>query len=695
MVCPITIPTDAERLISFCSNFTINGPYSGSVVLADCACELDPGCEEICTPVEIGIDNLGFEVNCCDTDDAEDLEYLTACYAEDPLWLAGLLRTYGRDVDAGTVTSNVSSYFDYLQTKPINTQQFNGTDLATVLNTLFTYYTGTPSNLYCLESFENVKIKGPVEGNSSYAELYALAQAGCANLFVQVGGCLTVELWKDHDDPTEFVIPGALLISARPSEYRFPNTSVIRARGASLPKVECGTEILSNDIEGNQGSIRKCTIAGVPTQSTSTTFNNLRGNEKDILAANVFSTNTCIIDDKFNVGDGTFGSETLLIDASNPACLVDGLVDCDAVYAAVSAGDTTCLSYYSVVPTCTDYIVTGGLQSVFDESLYGSYHGPGYGGGWGSNSKNFGNQYMNWVKGNFPVPYSMFGFGAFGSQNFFSSTTGENKNQGSSFTDQPSFQQCETVATVPNIGTCGISIEEINNKYVPCKEQLFKLAVRRFQEIKMAQNSWDVEVAYTPCLKINQMVEFTVPETVDCPTQTVRGLIGGMNVCHNAQEGCTTMKLSIQDVSCIGQTFYTSGNLVQSPCAGQDSGGLNPWQTSALGIDQQSSVQSGVLTLFAQGTGNAYAYYTHSEMTPGATYNWSYDYETLTGWGSTITSFPITAGTGGSNLVGSGTESGSFIAGGTSVQFTFDLITPPVATYMRITNIVITKTVLA
>ena len=664
MTCQPTAFGDPQlRIESFTAQYVLNGAYNASIMLADIACEDDPGCLDICKPVQLSIDSTLEGAGCGGENISSEV---LSCFDESPIWVNGLMRSYGRSNSDATTSISVSSYFEYLNAKPINTQQFYGSNLSFVLDTIFRYYTGTPSALTCVNSFQDIRIKGPVEGNSTMSELAQLAQAGCANLFVQVGGCLTIERWKDHLSPTEFVIPPDLTFSAEPAQYKRSNTTVIRSRGASISKKDCGTTPISNNSAG-PGQVTKCVIIGVPSPNASITHNNLTGSKEDILAGVEQSAEVSRIGNKRNVKDGSYSGLYVKKDGST----------------------------FGPDPSEINFLITANSQSDIDEGVFGQYFGPGQGGADGG----FFNSLPQWLAGNFPVPFSIFGLGAFGSLPFINGSQSYN-NQSDYQADQPSFQQEETVVSSPNIDECGIKYEEIENKYVPNKEHLFKLALRRFQEIQLSENTWNVEVPYIPCLKLNQVVEFTVPSTEDCLVDVVKGIIGGININHVKDEAgiqTTTMSLTVMDVSCLGQTPYTSGNLVLSSCAGESPSDLSPWQTAALGLESTSSVNGGRMFMATINTGVAFLNYTHSEMTAGDTYNWYFEYETISGSAVATYSAPIEYGSIGGNFSGDGFRSGSFAMpdGSTTKEWTFTLNGNGINTYMIIKNFKITKTVLS
>lgn len=107
---------------------------------------------------------------------------------------------------------------------------------------------------------------------------------------------------------------------------------------------------------------------------------------------------------------------------------------------------------------------------------------------------------------------------------------------------------------------------------------MFELALRRFQEIELAANTWNVETIFIPTIRLNQVVEFEIPNIynnedpqVRADVTKVRGIVGAISVDHSASDAgeSTKMRLSISDVSCLGNTLFESSNLIDSVFAGR------------------------------------------------------------------------------------------------------------------------------
>ena len=685
-----------HRVISFTSEHVLNGEYSASVLLMDPTRLDDPTnvaeeqpCGSGLSPIKINIDVVSSPPP--ETPLAYGLEgtvgdntSLETCMIDTPTtipnWVYGIKQSYDKSIENGTASISVTSFYEHLKGKAISTQQFKGAYIETVFDTIFSYYLGIPNFLVNVVDYgvsgvwEFDTILGPIEGADTYAELQALCTAVGANLFVQTDGRLTIEKWKDDQSPVEYAILPRMTISAEPAGYEKGKTTIIRVRGASLGMLDCGDLVMSNndDTDGTKkkGAMKKVAVSGIKTKSVKITHNNLSGNQDDIRNALELSPTVERLGGKKDLGSGTY----------------------TARYTPKSLE-----TFFGPDPTSIDFLIYGTKQSKQSEGFYGDYFGPKYHKSY-SNTRSFENKQLQWMAGMFPIPFSSFGKGAFGTAFFNNKEDDPDSKDGKYQPDQPTFQQIEIVATAPSAALVGPELEEIGNKYVYTKEKLFELAVRRFKEIKMAENTWNVKTGYLPCLKLNQVVTFHTLDTEDAPSRLITGIVGGISLEHTVtDEGPETyMNLSIMSTDCLGKDQYTSSNLVNSKCAGDNSSTLNPWQTSALGLDQQSgmSFNNGYL-LTTPGTSLAYMGYSLDTIdTSAVSYNWSFDYYMLQGTANLFLTMPTSFGTGSLTLAGSGTASDIIIPGlATSRDFVWQLMATGAANYYSIRNFTVTKTV--
>lgn len=649
MSCPTTVtcpPTTAieNRILGFNARYQMGSLPTGQVTFVDTFCLDEPNCSRLGRPIQVG-------VNAELTSDG-GLLGIADCYDYNPLWVNGLIRSYTRTNGDDLTKVDVSSYFEYLGSKPIITQQFKGYWLSTVIDTVFRYYAGVPLALFESIDFTDIIVTGPVQGTGIWQELEALAIAGQANLFVQVGGKIQIERWKDHLSPVEFTIPEEAVISAEPAAYKFPQTTMINLKGASLSKLDCGEQTLSTDKEdGNPGQGKKCVISGLEVKILDISISNLIGDEEDHKNSELYFSNVSTEANTKKVKDKTISTKV-----------------------RKNSG------YFGPTPTNITYEVRGRRRSKIDEAFNGNYRDSGF---W-ENPKGAYNVFMRLAMGAFPVPFSSFGLGAFGSPSFLSENNKEKQNP-----IKTSLQQVETLVVDPTHTLNGVSQESLENKYLLTKTRLFKLGIRRLQEIKMAQNTWNVETIYLPCIRLNQVVEFQTLETADCPQRLIKGIVAGIDVDHSVEASTgiahTSMKLSIMDTSCLNTTVYTSGNLMDSTCAGADSTGLTPWQTSQYSMDSSATV-SGCGAVFATAGSTAFLHYAQSDINVGDTFTISFRYEQIQGTGSMIFSISNSNFTL-ALLNGTGVATGAFTASGTSLDIRWDLITPPNNTYFKICDL--------
>ncbi len=680
MSCPTTSGTSKpERLISFTSQFSLNGEYSSSLVFADPFRQDTDSCGELCDPVEVKMFSTNEFSTCMQDvqDDPEmvvDLENLgMAMVGESKNWVSGLIRGFGRSLSSGNSSYDVRSYYEYLTSKPISTQNFYQVSLSQILDTIFRYYSGTPSDLISLSGISNTLIKGPVQGNDTMAELKLLAQAGLSNLFVQVGGKLTIEGWKDQHSVIDLKIPAQAIISAEPSQLSRSNTTFIRSRGGSVSKLEAGERVLSQK-EDVPSSGSKTVLSGIKTDRIEIKHNNLTGTKKDIQNATELTAGAEVAGKKKNVSDGNF----------------------TRTYKPTSGKS------FGPEPTKISSLVVGTTQSKDSEAVFSKNKkvlNKGF-----SKAPNINNIKANVMRRSFPVAYSSFGKGAFGSDNF-------NNNfdeDGDANSDKSIFEEAEVICIHPNVGECGIKNETISNKYVVSKDVLFDLALRRYQEMELAANTWNVETVFIPTIKLNQVVEFEIPNiyTNTDPqsrdaVKKIKGIVGAISVDHStSSEGeSTKMRLSISDVACLGKNLFESSNLIDSKFAGQSSGELNGWLTSAHAIDATASVENGTITLFAAAPEKnaigladrqgAKASFTQNQLRANSDYIWMVEYQTLDGNQPVELRFPgHPSGTELTTLNGNGVFEGYFNTGEhrTSATWDFSMAPPSVSTYFRVVN---------
>lgn len=156
------------------------------------------------------------------------------------------------------------------------------------------------------------------------------------------------------------------------------------------------------------------------------------------------------------------------------------------------------------------------------------------------------------------------------------------------------------------------------------------------------------------------------------------------------------MDISVADLDVLGQTEYTSSNLLDHQCGGGEGADTwSPWIMSELGVDAQANVEDRVITIFGQDghVGTIYAYASQRGMVLGGEYTLSFNYEAL--FGSSPLIFNNTGGSGATILGPTGTYTENFFGTLPTIQFQWSITNPISRTMWRITNIQLRRTVIA
>lgn len=651
--CEIPSPTDSQALLRFTSTYVLNGGYSGTVEFANNNCQYQLACSGLCQPVSVVLDT-SVAYPCCE----EVPSGYAACFdlAATTKWVNGVMTASQEKTEpVSEIAGTVSSFFNHLGNKAISTQQFNIVQVATVIDLIADYYAGIPNTIRSFNPVNNF-IKGPVEGSSTYEELRLLAQAGYSHLFVQVGGVLTISPWKGSNDPTELYISREWIISAEKADRTPARTSLIRFRGAELTKYDCGLKpftdmrntLNSGGYASRPGYFSMCQTSGIPTPTMKVSLDNLAANESDIKNG-IWSSETTQVQEVERIQDG-------------------------AIAVKVTKQDGT---WFSDTPTSGKILLYG--QHKDEETERAKTTDPRSKSNRDKTSNVVFSTFQSFVNKGFPPTYSSFG----GPAQDQTSTDYE--------PDQGSPTQIDVVAQTDFISDCGVTQEDHENKYVFFREHLFNLALRRFQELKMEQNAWNLEVAYLPCLRLNQVIEFEVPETDECGLRVIKGIVAAITLEYDSDGPRAVQKVVVWDTSCLGDTTYVSGNLFDTHCAGDGNSSVIPALVSALDLDGGAGLENDIGWLYST-VGGTDSYFTLNKvgMDVGGAYTVSFDYDMEEGMNVLEFTYP-----GGSpTLSGTGSASYTFFATLANDSFTWNLPGGANASY-RISNIKLTKTVVA
>lgn len=386
-----------------------------------------------------------------------------------------------------------------------------------------------------------------VAGSDLLAEMTRIAVAGRSDLFVQRNGVLVATAWKDNSDGVDTAIPPQAVESARRvSAIEGTSGGVptrVRVRGKFILDYNCGEVDLTNSQlpsastpsgGGNQpsrGAAEKCIIAGKGTPAI-ITHQQADGSSEDIDnsdAQSSWGTASLVAGWESSSGasasqwlEGVFNSQVVGPDGYVPAGEHSVTIERQGRKLQMKDIDASVAKYARLAKQ-------GEQQAQGEErasrSLGGKPGGRGVGG----------------ISGGFA------GFAGFGGGS-------PDKN-----TDEPEPTQIEVVVEDEDlIAKYGVIDEDIWNPYVSDKDTLFEIAVRRFQEAKMLEDQWSVQCAYLPCLQLGDVVTFEVPQT----QEVVTGLLTGIRLSYDPTPSAT-MDLTIESFANIGQTLYTSPNLLE------------------------------------------------------------------------------------------------------------------------------------
>lgn len=661
----IELESASDTLVAFSVTYSLNSTMQASVTVVDPNCDsgiAQVTCNDLGTATPIQV-KLGAAItNSCG--DCPDLSG-DGCFAEDPYWVSGLVgrrRIDGDYFGMPTVTYEVVPYSEYLSNKPIHTQVFKNSLTSTVLLEIANYYAGIPAGVRDFNPINN-RITGPVVGNSTLEELKKLAAAGYSHLFTQVGGKLTIEQWKTINDPVDYILPNSLIYDIRREPIYPSRVSIIRARGAGISKYDCGeqafTDIRADETNpgaysGVGGTLQSCSVSGISTPELELNLNNLSADKDDLKNAKLAS-DVIEVEEFVEAEDGTFKVKIVKLDGS--------WFDDNA----------------------TDYKVQvyGKKRPDYESNSVGSQVRPSQ----QYTSSTFDVMHNQWARvAPFPVPPS----------SFFRSLSKLGEAAPSQTADADSIERIETLVYDARISSFGIQSEQLDNPYSHVKEHLFLQGVRRFQEIRMAESTYVIEMAYMPCLKLNQVIQFYDSQNYGCgKAGVITGIIAGITVNYSlTSEGAPNVKmtLTIWGLDCTGATIYTSDNLLINRCAGSDGSVSNPWTTSILGLDSEAAFDGGCGFLYTVGFPSiAWFRYTHDEFVVGDAYTVSFDFTRYAGSGNFVFTYP-----GGSiALGGTSTYSIPFAPLSAIGYFEWNLSNTFVPTAYTICNVKLTKTVTA
>lgn len=651
-------------LKSFNASYSMYGDFSATATLDNdkCALSINP-LQGSCLPIYAYLDFTALGLS-----DAIKPDKLEDCYNESPKWIAGLMTSFGENQsgESSEVDVSISSYFNRLSSKPITSYRFTSNSLA-ALNQVLTYFAGVPANLYSINVKTN-PIWGSFDGGSVMDAIKLLAQLCESAAYVQVGGVLEIQRWKDHNSEIEIYIPNQMIgpVTKRANDL-IPKLAV-RATGASFSVDGCGERVVSDartgDDEGgisnNPGPTKTTNLSGIDTEEVKAVIANLNAERKALEEAQILKSGNFTIE-RVQAADGN----VKFVIKTNAGVIGKDPVEMDIeVVAAWARNDPRAnpkmfknIEHELAKVTRNQLDMQQLLARAFSDEM--DYFPASAKGGPASGP---------------------------GSKALANSNLGANNS---------SNTQLDVYAFNNSVGlACGNSYEQIDNPLCNSKDVLFNIAVRRHQELLMDNNTFNINLnGFIPCLRLNQVIAFETPGTRDCPPRWVKGLVTEINTTYSAGDQAA-MTISVADLTVLGQTLITSSNLIDWSCGGGANAiAENPWEASALAIGTNATIQDGVITLFAiPSTGLTYAYL-NQFLTVGQNYTLSFEYRRV--FGTSPMFFNNTAG-GGATLLGpAGTYTENFTAALATPQFRWNMLNPSNRTLWRVFNIRLTRVALA
>lgn len=487
-------------LLSFNVTASMRGEYGGSVTLDNSAGLQGP--DDVHVPIRGSVSVSGYLAG-CGSDPQTD-------------WLYGVITSVDEGEDSAPdsqVSFQVSSFPSRAARLPLVTEKGSGNDPKTLL-TRAMQLLGVPSSLY---DFSAITATAPlakvhIQGDNALEELKKFCRAFGADMFVNEAGILVAEPWKDENSAVDFVIPPEAVVNAQRQTARELGPSIIKVIGRYYSNMEePGTDgaPANNNAGNNQpkggnanpmggGNEHYCSSKPVwKKDAVVRIVGRAGGGDRDALALENADFDQA-------AGDGVLN-------------WVEGIQDnyADVNY-DVSSGATA--------PGEDD--IEPNLKG--KQPLAREHEAPGV----EDRNAKVGKDGLRDVVHKLAVKV---GKAAGGKRGGGAGGGGKGGGGSSQTRDKSSVEReptriemiCKDTALLTEFG---VREEEIDNPYVPNQARALELATRTLKEFKMARRAWEVNLGYVPCLQLNTVVTFTVPNT----GESVTGLLVQVGTDYNA-----------------------------------------------------------------------------------------------------------------------------------------------------------------
>lgn len=438
----------------------------------------------------------------------------TTCMSGAVTWFKGLIISLNddRNIDNDMVTVNLGSFFETLKQHPINSQYYSDT-VGNIILDILNVYAGVPLALLNFSMAATPSVGTIVQGTDMLAECQKLAQAGESDMFVQVGGNLTIEAWKDDNSSVDTTIPDTCIISVKSSRSREKGPSRMVVRGRWSGSVGCGSKVLNNNKSETPSEIakEKCYIPGVMETYSELAFKNLSAKKSDLKNAGYVLTGDSDFDEVTDIAqDG--GSSTVAVRPDTGVSFAQGVkvVTAAKVFGRNLGKEET-----------SDSGVSGKGQKEaitrHDQILAAMTHTPP---------------------------------GAFREADTDKTSDSSDNNR-----------MEVTLSDADLLIEFGVVTQEVDNLYIGNPYTALAVAIREFKKFKMQRNTYAVETAYLPCIRLNDVVQFTTPDDA----RTITGRVANIRVNYTPDPFKTTMSLAVESFEELGGTLFASDNLFVYP----------------------------------------------------------------------------------------------------------------------------------
>jgi hypothetical protein len=485
------------------------------------------------------------------------------CFEGNVRWIYGLVTNFDEmeDIPKKEIVLSVNSFASRLGKKPVNTGELSNVQEA--LEEIAINIGGLSSQLAVFAPTDKI-IRGVVSGDNMMEEMRKVAQAGGQDIFVNRSGVLVTQDWKDHNSPVDVVVPPQAVkdakrrrdIEAGPTRYQVRGSwewlvKIVGAREQSSRN--SGSD--ANNPANGRGKMGYCIANGIPKPFIDLPMRDIPAARKEAIEIELMGDGEYAgpADLASEVGHGSDGKTSIRMTRgpiADPAAFYPkGEFEAKLSAKARDPG-TASLD----APVMRDR-VRASMGKEDKDRVKAIMRALGTGGGRVPSGRHSG------------------GAGGAGGGGSPDKTP-----------DEKDETQLEVIVEDPDLqAEFGVITDELNNPYIPTRDMAFNVAVRSFQEFKMARKTWDFEVTYMTCLDIGQKITITTPKG-----REITGLLTAIRLSYSADPQAS-MTLTVESMEDLGSTVYTSrSNLLVDPLPSSDAPESWVFSNGAYGRPEQA-----------------------------------------------------------------------------------------------------------